>query len=77
MTDGAIFVMLKHATPSQRKRYLPRLLARDPAQAFKAGQWMTERIGGSDVAYTETKATRIGEGEGKPGDLYLLDGFKW
>ena len=91
MQDGAVRVLELYGTPAQRSTYIPRLLAREQENVWVAGQWMTERPGGSDVAQTETKACRMenvasgkpdpvnakgGQG-GKPGDLYLLEGFKW
>ncbi len=47
-----------------------RLIGRDSSFAWTSGQWMTERIGGSDVGNTETTAR-------KEGDYYRLYGFKW
>lgn len=91
MQDGAARVIDLYGTSAQRATYMPRLLARNREHAWIAGQWMTERPGGSDVAQTETVARRmedlasgrsdrgspgVGQG-GRPGDLYLLDGFKW
>ncbi|ETN39686.1 uncharacterized protein HMPREF1541_05912 [Cyphellophora europaea CBS 101466] len=40
-----------------------RLVTLDPERGWRAGQWMTERSGGSDVRETETVATRLGAGE--------------
>lgn len=61
---------------------LERLLSKDPKKAWTSGQWMTERPGGSDVAGTETVATREGfNGEtdidGLPLGNWRIDGFKW
>ncbi|MFN8626853.1 MAG: acyl-CoA dehydrogenase family protein [Candidatus Binatia bacterium] len=70
MTDGAARTLELHARPALRKRVLPRLLARDPQRAWTAGQWMTERIGGSDVGLTETIARQSPEG-------WRLYGIKW
>lgn len=70
MTDGAARVLELHGSAAQRERYLPRLLARDPAAFWTSGQWMTERSGGSDVAATETVARPDGE-------AYRLAGVKW
>jgi len=52
-------------------------LSRDPQLAFTAGQFMTERPGGSDVSQTETSATPVHDAAGPPGSKYLLNGFKW
>ncbi|CEH15495.1 Very-long-chain acyl-CoA dehydrogenase [Ceraceosorus bombacis] len=79
MTDGGILALARFGTRDQKDRWLARLLHRGPGAAF-AGQWMTERAGGSSVNFTETRAARLDGGDstkGKPGDLYLLNGFKW
>ncbi|KDN40016.1 acyl-CoA dehydrogenase/oxidase C-terminal, partial [Tilletiaria anomala UBC 951] len=90
MQDGAVRTLELYGTDEQQATYLPRLLSRDVETVWIAGQWMTEKPGGSDVAQTETRATRLESlasassattaapmQPGKPGDLYLLDGFKW
>src|SRR5262249_30104771 len=51
-------------------RAVPRLVSRDPAQAWTSGQWMTERIGGSDVGLAETVARA-------DGGRFRLYGTKW
>lgn len=80
MTDGSIRVIELAGTPEMKANVMPRLLSTDPTRAWTAGQWMTERPGGSDVSLTETIARRLPNGgatEVKPGDLYEIDGFKW
>ncbi|KAL6304350.1 acyl-CoA dehydrogenase/oxidase [Sparassis latifolia] len=77
MTDGAARVIELIGTPEMKRDIYPRLISRDPSFAFTAGQWMTERPGGSDVSRTETTAMPIA-GPGTPyGPNYRLDGFKW
>jgi alkylation response protein AidB-like acyl-CoA dehydrogenase len=49
MTDGAARVLLEFGPDSLRRGVAPHLISRDPDQAWSAGQWMTERQGGSDV----------------------------
>jgi alkylation response protein AidB-like acyl-CoA dehydrogenase len=49
MTDGCARVLLESGPESLRRDVLPHLIARDPTEAWTAGQWMTERQGGSDV----------------------------
>ncbi len=49
MTDGAARVLLTFGCDALQREVVPRLITRDPAQAWTAGQWMTERQGGSDV----------------------------
>lgn len=70
MTDGAARLLELAGNEEMKSEILPRLISRDPAIAWTAGQWMTERPGGSDVSRTETFATLVGE-------EWILDGFKW
>ncbi|MGB8331107.1 MAG: acyl-CoA dehydrogenase family protein [Polyangiales bacterium] len=70
MTDGAARTLLDSGNQSLIDHALPRLLSRDPATMWTSGQWMTERIGGSDVGQTETVARR-------DGDSWRLYGTKW
>ena len=61
MTDGAAKTLLVSGNADLAARALPRLTARDPARAWTSGQWMTERIGGSDVGASETVARLEGD----------------
>ena len=70
MTDGAARTLLDSGNQALIDHALPRLLSRDPATMWTSGQWMTERIGGSDVGQTETVARRDGE-------RWRLYGTKW
>jgi alkylation response protein AidB-like acyl-CoA dehydrogenase len=70
MTDGAARTLLDSGNQTLIDHALPRLLSRDPATMWTSGQWMTELIGGSDVAQTETVARR-------DGDRWRLYGTKW
>lgn len=71
MTDGAARALELHADEGLKELALPHLLSRDPAEFWTAGQWMTERAGGSDVGRaTATTAKKHGHG-------YLLHGDKW
>ena len=54
-----------------RDRILGHLTSRNPEQAWTSGQWMTERIGGSDVGLSETVARRGRDG------AFALHGTKW
>lgn len=72
MTDGTARTLELLGDAEQRDRYLPRLTSRDPARFWTAGQWMTERAGGSDVGNSETVATALGSGSG-----FRLSGTKW
>ncbi|PVF96416.1 hypothetical protein CPB86DRAFT_827256 [Serendipita vermifera] len=73
MTDGCARVLELLGTSEMKRDLLPRLISRDPDYAFTAGQFMTERPGGSDVSLTETVATPQDTANGK----YRLNGFKW
>lgn len=91
MADGAARVLQHHLrTPSKlsaseqtvfRNAY-DHLTSRDPTKAWTSGQWMTERIGGSDVSRSETTATYAplpspSPEEGIPPGPWRIDGFKW
>ena len=97
MTDGAAKLLLTHANSAcasaQEKRVFEaaysRLISRESRDAWTSGQWMTERIGGSDVANTETLATLLPtagstvthqygtEFSGAPLGSWSISGFKW
>ncbi|KEZ75634.1 acyl-CoA dehydrogenase [Salinisphaera hydrothermalis C41B8] len=68
MTDGAAHVLSQH-DPELASRYVPRLTAR--RDAWTAGQWMTEKEGGSDVSRSSTVARPNGDGS------WSLHGTKW
>ena len=70
MTDGAARTLLDSGNTELIEHALPRLLSRDPKTMWTSGQWMTERIGGSDVGQTETVARQ-------DGDTWRLYGTKW
>ncbi len=78
MTDGAVRVLELFGTEKQKKEIIPKLCSTDPKQAWTAGQWMTERPGGSDVSRTETTARPLNPNK-KPeaGDAFVISGFKW
>jgi alkylation response protein AidB-like acyl-CoA dehydrogenase len=71
MTDGVATALRDAPNEPLRERILPRLLSRDPATFWISGQWMTENTGGSDVAGSETVATREADG------TWRLTGRKW
>ncbi|KAJ1031982.1 hypothetical protein NDA13_002359 [Ustilago tritici] len=78
MTDGAVRVLEMFGTEKQKREIIPRLCSTDPNTAWTAGQWMTERPGGSDVSRTETVAKPLNPNK-KPeaGDQFVISGFKW
>jgi putative acyl-CoA dehydrogenase len=69
MTDGAARVLELENGPL-KSQYFSRLISRDPETFWTAGQWMTEKAGGSDVSQSETLA-ELKEGR------YFLTGTKW
>jgi alkylation response protein AidB-like acyl-CoA dehydrogenase len=56
MTDAAARVLIDHGPDELRNEVVPHLISRDPAQAWTAGQWMTEQQGGSDVGTNAVEA---------------------
>lgn len=70
MSDGAARTLLDHGNAPLAERALPRLTSRDPGKVWTSGQWMTERIGGSDAGLAETEARQSPEG-------WRLHGTKW
>jgi acyl-CoA dehydrogenase len=71
MTDGAARALIASENHELVARVVPHLVARDPAEFWTSGQWMTELSGGSDVSRTETQARQDGEG------VWRLYGRKW
>ena len=76
MTDGAARALELFAAPDLRDRAMPHLLSRDPKQFWTAGQWMTERTGGSDVSGTSTDALPF-NGTSAFSATHALHGVKW
>ena len=70
MTDGAARVLEIEEEEELQREIFPHLVSRDPNEMWTAGQWMTERRGGSDVSGTETVAQARGGG-------FRLYGDKW
>lgn len=76
MTDGAARALEIFGSDDLKKRALPHLLSTDPKFFWTAGQWMTERTGGSDVSSTSTEA-RLFSGPSDFGATHELRGTKW
>lgn len=70
MTDGAAFVLERHA-PDLATRYLPRLVQTKAQGAYEGAMFLTERAGGSDVGATETVADHAPDGS------WRVTGDKW
>ena len=94
MQDGAACLLKRHLQsknldPERRRVFqnaFEHLVSRDPSKGWTSGQWMTERIGGSDVSRSETIATYsplsadaplCDPSEGIPLGPWSIDGFKW
>jgi alkylation response protein AidB-like acyl-CoA dehydrogenase len=75
MTDGAIKLLQEHAPKSIRDKMVHVLLGKEEGVIATCGQWMTERIGGSDLRNIETHATLARKEDDK--ELYRLYGLKW
>lgn len=75
MTDGAIKLLQEHAPKSIRDRVVGHLMGKDDGLVFTCGQWMTERIGGSDLRGIETHAAILRKEDDT--ELYRLYGLKW
>lgn len=71
MSDGAATALKASGNAALIARAVPHLLARDPAELWLSGQWMTETAGGSDVGRTGTVARRDEAGQ------WRLYGRKW
>lgn len=76
MTDGAARALELYAPSEIKDRALPHLLSRDSKNFWTAGQWMTERTGGSDVSGTSTDAHAY-SGTSSFGATHALHGTKW
>ena len=72
MTDGAAWVLERHAPDTLAPALVPRLVQDDPAGAYEGAMFLTEKTGGSDVGATTTTARPAGDGR-----TWLLTGDKW
>src|SRR5579871_2519336 len=75
MTDGAIKLLGEHAPKSIRDHIVNVLLGKEEGISATCGQWMTERIGGSDLKNLETHATLARKEDDR--EQYRLYGHKW
>ncbi len=71
MTEGMIEVLQKLGTESQKKRFLPIVAGENSKSYFYAGQYVTERVGGSNVGANRTLARKLENGK------WILNGEKW
>jgi alkylation response protein AidB-like acyl-CoA dehydrogenase len=73
MTDGAARILELHAADEpELQAAFAHLISTDADQFWTAGQWMTERSGGSDVSATASLAEAAADG-----NSYRLYGDKW
>ncbi|GJQ12654.1 hypothetical protein GpartN1_g4445.t1 [Galdieria partita] len=77
MTDGVARTLEIYGDKDLKERVLPHLLSRNPAEFWTAGQWMTEKTGGSDVSQTSTVAISDITEESEFGATHRLYGIKW
>ncbi len=71
MTDGLVQLLEERGTLEQRARYLPLLHNADCETPLTAGQFVTEKQGGSNVSENETEAEKQKDGS------WRLTGLKW
>ncbi|TGL14070.1 acyl-CoA dehydrogenase family protein [Leptospira meyeri] len=71
MTDGIILALKKIGTDEQKKKYLPLVAGKGSSSHFMAGQYVTERVGGSNVSANRTIAKKL------PNGKWELTGEKW
>ncbi|EME30049.1 Acyl-CoA dehydrogenase family member 11 [Galdieria sulphuraria] len=77
MTDGVARALEIHGDKDLKERVLPHLISRNPGEFWTAGQWMTEKTGGSDVSQTSTVAIPDIAEESEFGATHSLYGVKW
>src|SRR5260370_1327770 len=70
VTDTGAVLLERYASDEIKRRYLRQMLSQDLGEVLKGAQYMTERAGGSDLAYTSLVARR-------DGDFWRLYGDKW
>lgn len=81
MTDGLITALKQIGTDEQRNKYLPLIAGEGSSSHFMCGQYVTERVGGSNVGANRTIAIKQENGKWKligekwfcsnPGDLWV------
>lgn len=71
MTDGLVALLEARGTEEQKNRYLPLLRDSSVDTPLTAGQFVTERQGGSNVSENETRAVQ------QPDGTWKLSGVKW
>jgi alkylation response protein AidB-like acyl-CoA dehydrogenase len=70
LSDTSAHLLRRYGDRALRRRYLDRMLSQDPGERLSGTQFMTEKVGGSDVSRLETVAVA-------EGDAWRLYGEKW
>lgn len=71
MTEGIICAIQALGTEEQKQKYLPLVAGEKSTSYFMAGQYVTERVGGSNVQANRTIARKLENGK------WVLNGEKW
>ena len=71
MTDGIILGLKAIGTEEQKHKFLPLVAGEHSLSHFMAGQYVTERVGGSNVGANRTIAKKL------PNGKWILNGEKW
>ncbi|TGK33267.1 acyl-CoA dehydrogenase [Leptospira gomenensis] len=71
MTEGMIKVLEALGTPEQKDKFLTMVAGEGSSSHFMAGQYVTERVGGSNVSANRTIARKRENGK------WILTGEKW
>lgn len=71
MTDGMILALKELGTDEQKELYLPLVAGPGSYSHFMCGQYVTERVGGSNVGANRTVARPLENGK------WVLTGEKW
>ena len=71
MTEGMIRVLKAIGTEEQKRKVLPLVAGPESSSYFMAGQYVTERVGGSNVGANRTVAEKRSDGK------WILNGEKW
>ena len=70
VTETSALLIERYGSDEVKAKFLPRMLSQDMGEIFKSAQFMTEKVGGSDVANLELSA-RSEDG------VWRLYGEKW
>ena len=71
MLDGMVQILEALGTPKQKEKFLPLIVGPESKSHFMVGQYLTERVGGSNVGENRTIARQIDE------EKWVLEGEKW